>query len=148
MPQKPQNKTQPTTVSAKDFLSKLKNEQQRKDSETLIRLMRKISGKAPVMWGPSIVGFDKVHYKYESGREGDMSALGFSPRSTALTVYLIDGTSKYKELLSKLGSHKTSTVCVYIKRLSDINIAILEKILTLSYQYAMSQYKGTHRADR
>ena len=147
MPQKSQNKTQPTNVSVKDFLSGIKSQQKRKDAETLIHLMQGISGDAPVMWGPSIIGFGRCHYKYESGREGDMSVLGFSPRAAALTIYLVDGTVKYREFLSELGPHTTGTVCLYIKRLEDVDMGVLEKILKASYQYVMSHNMGMHRAD-
>lgn len=142
-----QNKTQPTKASVKDFLSDIKDEQRKKDAQEIRRLMAKISGKTPVMWGPSIVGFDQCHYKYESGREGDMGAIGFSPRKSNLTVYLVDGTSKYQELLKNLGPHKTGKVCLYIKHLDDINMSVLEKIIEKSYQYAISHKMDMHRAE-
>ncbi len=97
------------------------------------------------MWGPSIVGFDRYHYRYESGREGDVGAIGFSPRKSNLTIYLGDGTSKYKKLLSKLGPHKTGKVCLYIKHLSDINIKVLEELVRASYQYVMSHKIDMHK---
>lgn len=147
MANKSQNKTQPTKVPINDVLSGITDEQQRKDAEALIRLMRKITGKAPVMWGPSIVGFDRYHYKYESGREGDTGAIGFSPRRSNLTIYLVDGTSRYQDLLSKLGPHTTGKACLYIKRLSDVNVSVLEKLLKVSYQYVMSHKMDMHRAE-
>jgi hypothetical protein len=147
MPTKSQNKTQPTKVSVKDFLAGIKDEQRRKDAIEIARLMRKITGKPAVMWGPSIVGFDKYHYKYESGREGDMAATGFSPRSTALTLYLSGGTSKYAKLLGKLGPHKTGNVCLYIKRLSDVDMSVLEELIRDSYKYAMSHKDDMDRAE-
>lgn len=146
MKKQSQTKTQPTKASVKDFLSGLKDKQ-RKDSEELIRLMRKISGKPPVMWGPSIIGFDKCHYKYESGREGDMGAMGFSPRKTNLTIYLVDGCSKYKDLLSKLGTHTIGKVCVYIKHLSDVDMKVLEKVLRSSYKFAMAHKNNMGRVE-
>lgn len=133
-----QNKTQPTKVSVKDFLSGIQDVQRMKDAEVLVRLMRKITGKTAVMWGPSIIGFGQYHYKYESGREGDIGAIGFSPRASNLTVYLVDGTSKYRALLRNLGPHKTGKVCLYIKHLKDIDMAVLEKIVTTSYKYVVS----------
>ena len=139
-----QNKTQHTEASVKDFLSSIKDEQQREDAQQINRLMGKITGKTPVMWGSSIVGFDSCHYKYESGREGEMGAVGFSPRKSNLTIYLVDGTSKYREMLSKLGSHKTGKVCLYIKRLGDVDMDVLEKIIKKSYQYVMSHKMGMH----
>lgn len=137
---------QPTEVSVKTFLSHIADEQQRKDAERLCFIMNKITGKNPVMWGPSIIGFDTYHYKYESGREGDAAAAGFSPRKTNLTLYLPDGLNKYGELLSALGPHKTGKVCVYIKRLSDINIRILEELIRTSYHYVLSRQNDMHRA--
>lgn len=142
-----ENKTKPTRVSVKTFLSGIGNEQKKKDAEALARLMRKITGKPAVMWGPSIIGFDRCHYKYESGREGDMGALGFSPRASALTVYLVDGTSKYQALLRKLGPHTTGKACVYIKRLSDVDMDVLETVLRSSYAYAMSHKDDMGRAE-
>ncbi len=142
-----QNKTQPTKVLVKDFLASIKNEQQRKDGEQLVRLMKKVTGKPAVMWGPSIIGFDKYHYKYESGREGDMVMAGFSPRASNLTIYLVGGTSKYAKLLSKLGPHTTGKVCVYIKRLNDINMAVLEEVIRTSYEYAVAHKNDMSRAE-
>lgn len=141
------NKTQPTTVSIKDFLSGIQDESKKKDAQQLVQLMSEITGKPPVMWGPSIIGFDQCHYNYESGREGDTGAIGFSPRKTNLTIYLVDGVSKYTTLLSKLGPHKTGKVCVYIKRLSDIDMKILEELIRESYKYIMSRKTDMHRAE-
>ncbi len=140
------NKTVPTKVPVKEFLATIEKEEKRKDAEALVRLMRKVSGKPAVMWGPSILGFDTCHYKYESGREGDMGAIGFSPRATNLTVYFVDGTSKYAKELAKLGPHTTGKVCLYIKRLRDIDMSVLEEIVTRSYAYAMSRKNAMHRA--
>lgn len=128
------NKTQPTNVSVKDFLSGIKDNQQRKDAQKLCKLMSQITGKQPVMWGSSIIGFDQYHYKYASGREGDIGALGFSPRKSNLTIYLIDGMSGHRELLQKLGPHTTGKACLYIKRLDDVDMSVLKKLLTDSYK--------------
>lgn len=113
----------------------------------MARLMRRISGKSPVMWGPSIIGFDRVRYKYESGREGEMGAIGFAPRSPNLNIYLTDGTKKYERELNKLGPHKTGKVCLYIRRLSDIDIGVLEEVITRSYQYAISRKTDMPKVD-
>ena len=142
-----QNKTHPTKASVKDFLSGIKDEQQKKDAQEISRLMAKISGKTPVMWGPSIVGFDQCHYKYESGREGDMGVIGFSPRKSNLTIYLVDGTSKYQKLLKNLGPHKTGKVCLYIKHLGAVNMDVLEKIIEKSYRYVMSHKIDMHKTE-
>jgi len=128
------------------FLNDLPDEQRRHDSEHLCRLMNRITGKPPVLWGSGIIGFDQYHYKYDSGREGDMPAVSFAPRKSKLTVYLLDGLSKYPELLSNLGRHKTGKVCLYIKRLSDVDMTVLEELITASYTYVMSHKHDMHRA--
>ena len=143
-----QNKTQPTTSSVERFISSIEDENKRMDAMELRRLMEKMTGQPAVMWGSSIIGFDKVHYKYESGREGDMGAIGFSPRRSNLTIYFVDGVSKHSELLAKLGPHKTGKAsCLYIKRLSDIDMNVLEKLIKDSYQYVMSHKYEKHRVE-
>lgn len=141
------NKTQPTGASVDAFLETLTNEQQRQDSLELINMMSEISGEPPKMWGPSIIGFGLCHYKYESGREGDMGVIGFSPRKGTLCVYFDEGMSHHHDQLSKLGPHKTGKVCLYIKRLSDINRTILRQMVENSYSYVMSHQHAMHRAD-
>lgn len=141
------NKTQPTAVSFSSFVDTLDNDQRKADALALSKLMEDISGHKPVMWGPSIVGFDTCHYKYESGREGDMGILGFSPRKANMVVYLVDGVSRYKQQLSKLGPHTTGKVCIYIKRLSDIDMGVLEQILHDSYTYAKTHDQDMGRAE-
>jgi hypothetical protein len=145
MSTKPQNKTQATKASVKDFIAVITNETRRKDAETLVRLMCKITGKPAVMWGPSIIGFGNFHYKYASGREGDICAIGFSPRSNAQTLYLATDSSKYMALLKKLGQHKTSKACLYIKHLSDVDMSVLEALIRDSYEYVMSRKNDMHR---
>lgn len=116
---KTENKTQQTDASVADFIATVPDVQKREDSAALVKLMSEITGEEAKMWGPSIVGFGSVHYKYDSGREGDMGVTGFSPRKSALTIYLVDGFEKYTSYLEKLGTFKTSKVCLYVKRLSD-----------------------------
>lgn len=108
--------------------------------------MQRISGHAPTLWNVGTIGFDSYHYKYDSGREGDSQTIGFYPRKGKITVYLMDGTVRYSELLSRLGKHTTSRVCIYIKRLSDIDLSILEQIVRQSYEYVKSQDGHMHRA--
>ena len=141
------NKTQATSSSVKSFLDSVTNEIRRNDAEWLISVMEKITGFPPVMWGPSIIGFGTCHYKYESGREGDMPAAAFSPRAASTTIYLIDGMSRYDELLKKLGPHKTSKVCLYINRLQDVDLKVLEEILQMSYAYSKAHDGNMHRAE-
>lgn len=131
--------------SVKDFIATL-DESTEKDTRVLIKMMRRISGHGPKLWNVGTIGFDSYHFKYDSGREGDCQTIGFYPRKGKITVYLMDGTARYSELLARLGKHTTSRVCVYIKRLSDIQLPILEQIVQQSYEYVKSQDGHMHRA--
>ena len=122
-------KTKKTKASVKDFLSALKDEQQRKDSLLVARMMEKATGDKPEMWGPSIVGFGHVTLRYPSGRELDWMKIGFSPRKQNLTLYVLNGSKEQIELLKKLGKHKTGKGCLYINRLADVDTNVLEKII-------------------
>lgn len=134
-----ENKTRQTDYPVADFINSLGDEQVISDCLELIEMMSKISGHKPKMWGPSIIGFDTYHYKYESGREGDAPVLGFSPRKGKLSVYIEEATKhKYPELFAKLGKHTTSKVCIYIKHLSDVDTAVLSQIIEKSYSYTKS----------
>lgn len=124
------NKTTETSRSVYDFINAVKDETKRKDSLSLIQLIEKQTALAPKMWGPSIVGFGSYHYKYDSGHEGDSPLVGFSPRASAITLYLSGHFEKREELLEKLGKHKTDKGCIYVKKLGDINIETLQKMIT------------------
>ncbi len=126
------NRTVPTTVSVNDFLASL-SESRRGEAEQLMQIMTKVSGDKPVMWGPSIIGFGQAHYKYETGREGDVAKLGFSPRKAAITVYFMEGFAGYHDELQRFGKHKTSVSCLYINKLTDIDMVVLEGMLKKSY---------------
>ena len=130
-----QNKTRPITTSVTSFLNSVEDEIQRRDSHTLISIMKEITGEEPVIWGSSIIGFGSYHYKYNSGREGDMLLTGFSPRKQNLSLYIMAGFTKYEELLQKLGKHKTGKSCLYIKRLSEINTDVLIELIKASYDH-------------
>ena len=130
----------------KEFIASLGDEQSVKDCMVLIEMMQRISGHEPKLWNVGTLGFDSYHYKYDSGREGDGQAIGFYARKGKITIYLMDGTVRYSELLAGLGKHSTSRVCVYIKRLSDIQLPILEQIVQQSYAYIKSQDGHMHRA--
>jgi hypothetical protein len=132
--------------SVKDFVASLDDEQTAKDCRVLIEMMQRISAHKPRMWNIGTIGFDTYHYKYDSGREGDSQTIGFYPRKGNITIYLMDGTVRYSALLARLGKHTTSRVCVYIKRLSDIQLPILEQIVQQSYEYIKSQDGHMHRA--
>ena len=127
------NKSTQNTTSVKEFIASL-DEQTLKDSKVLIKMMQGISGSKPKLWNASTIGFDSYHYKYDSGREGDSFIIGFYPRKGKITVYLMDGTARYSELLAKLGKHTTTGYCVYIKHLSDVELPILEQILQRSHE--------------
>ena len=120
-----ENKTQPTEKSVIDFLNSVENDQRRDDSFEVLKLMEKITGEPAKMWGPSIVGFGSYHYKYATGREGDFLATGFSPRKTALTLYIMSGFSNYHKLMENLGKYKTGKSCLYVKKLTDLNLVVL-----------------------
>lgn len=123
----------------KDFIAALADEQLVKDCQVLIEMMQRISGHAPQMWNVGTIGFDSYHYQYASGREGDSHVIGFYPRKGKITVYLMDGTARYSDLLARLGKHTTTGYCLYIKRLSDVELPILEQIVQASYEHIKSQ---------
>ncbi len=137
---KSNNKTVETDASVSDFLAGIENEAKRKASEKIVAMMEEVSGEKPVMWGPSIIGFGRYHYKYESGREGDFMKLGFSPRKQNLTLYIMPGFQRYQELMDNLGKYKTGKSCLYVKKLEDINWDTLKELSSLSYQYMTEKY--------
>ncbi|MFN8399629.1 MAG: DUF1801 domain-containing protein [Anaerolineales bacterium] len=139
------SKSTPQNTSVQEFVAALGDEQSIADSHALIDMMKRVSGHEPKLWNVGTIGFDAYHYKYDSGREGDSQTIGFYPRKGKLTVYLMDGTSRHSELLTRLGKHTTSRVCVYIKRLSDIDLSVLEQIVQQSYAYIKSQDGHMHR---
>ena len=121
------------------YIASLDDEQTVKDSETLIEMMQRISGHEPTLWNVGTIGFGTYHYKYDSGREGDGHTIGFYPRKGKLTIYLMDGTARHSELLAKLGKHSTTGYCVYIRRLSDVELPVLERIVQESYEFVESK---------
>ena len=133
-------KTKQHSGSVKEFVDAVKNDTRRADARVILKLLRKITGKQAKMWGPSIIGFDKYHYKYDSGHEGDICMIGFSPRSASLVFYIMTGFKGYNGLLKKLGKHKTSKACLYINKLADVDMAVLEEILSQSYQFTRQKY--------
>lgn len=134
------NKTTQTDASVNAFLQIVEDEQRRQDSLTVCKMMQEITGVEPKMWGPSIVGFDTYHYKYESGREGDFMIVGFSPRKTALTLYIMPGFGRYAELMEKLGKYKTGKSCLYVKKLSDVDEKVLRELIAESVRYMREKY--------
>jgi hypothetical protein len=131
-----ENKTKPTKASVTAFLNNIKDQQVRDDCFTLVEMMQKVSKSEPVMWGSAIVGFGSYHYVYESGREGDSILIGFSPRKQNISIYLMGGLSTVEDELSKLGKHKTGGGCLYIKSLSEVNVAVLRKVFAKAFKEA------------
>lgn len=125
-------KTKPTKASVDKFIKSQPDAQVRADCAVLSKLMTEATGEKPEMWGPSIVGFGSYHYKYATGREGDMPIIGFSPRKQALTLYLWMYGPEQQDLLKKLGKHNTGKWCLYIKRLSDVDLPTLKKLIKAS----------------
>ena len=136
-------KTQPTKASVKEFFNQISDKERRDDCIAVAKMMEEITGHKPKMWGPSIVGFGTYHYKYASGREGDWPIAAFSPRKKDLTLYIMMGFEKQTELMKQLGKHSTSKSCLYIKRLSDVHIPTLKKLIKTSVKqlkdYRMSR---------
>lgn len=122
------------------FLHSVEDEKKREDCYTLLKMMHQITGDEPKMWGSSIVGFGSYHYKYESGREGDFFITGFSPRKQALTLYIMPGFGRYGELMQKLGKYKTGKSCLYIKKLTDVDVEVLKSLIEESAAHMNSKY--------
>ncbi|MCB2220317.1 MAG: DUF1801 domain-containing protein [Bacteroidetes bacterium] len=122
-------KTKKNEASVESFLNAVEDEQKRKDCFTILELMKKITGADPKMWGPSMIGFGDYHYTYASGREGDWFLTGFSPRKQAITLYIMDYVEKHENILADLGKFKHGKGCLYVKRLSDIDMDVLEKLI-------------------
>ena len=118
-----ENKTKPAKISVAAFIDAITDQSRRADAKALVKLMQKASGEKPTMWGPSIIGFGSHHYVYDSGREGDMPLIAFSPRKSATVLY---GLSSSEALLPKLGKHTRGKGCVYIKKLADVDQKVLE----------------------
>ena len=125
-------KTQRNDDSVDDFIAGIENDRKREDAKTLLGMMERVTGEEPHMWGPSIIGFGDQHYKYESGREGDWFKIGFSPRKQNLTLYITDYIPDDDPLMAKLGKYTTGKVCIYIKRLDDVDTDVLEELIDRS----------------
>ena len=125
----PENKTKQTRASVATYLAGIQDDIRREDCETLARLMTKVTKEKPRMWGTSIVGFGTLHYKYESGREGDTCLVGFSSRKSDISVYGLASSPHREALLAQLGKHKTGKGCLYIRRMSDIDEGVLERLI-------------------
>ncbi|MEM7708800.1 MAG: DUF1801 domain-containing protein [Pseudomonadota bacterium] len=136
-------KTRQNAADVKSFLKGVKDPKRREDALAMLDIMGELTGETPRMWGSSIVGFGKYHYVYESGREGDWMATGFSPRKQALTLYIMSGFSGEDGLMEKLGTFKTGKSCLYVKRLEDVHLPTLKKLITKSYRHIKKKYAST-----
>ncbi|QBZ97577.1 DUF1801 domain-containing protein [Flavobacterium sangjuense] len=132
-------KTTVTEVNVTEFIQKVANEVKRKDSFQLVEIFKAITGCDPKMWGPTIIGFGNYHYKYESGHEGDMPVAAFSPRKEAIVLYFAEFENR-AQLLEKLGRNKSGKACVYVKKLEDINLSVLEELTRASINYTRLKY--------
>lgn len=134
-------KTKQNNASVKDFLETVQDESKKKDCDIVLKMMKRITGEKPKMWGGSIIGFGKYHYKSErSKQEGDWFITGFSPRKQNLTIYIIAGFTAYGELMKKLGKYKTGAGCLYMNKLADVDIAVLEELVARSYKYMKQKH--------
>ena len=136
-----ENKTKPTKKSVTAFINGIDDKQKRADVKKVAAMMRKATGARAAMWGPGIVGYGQYHYQYASGREGDFMLTGFSPRKQALTVYIISGFKPFDSMMKKLGKYKTGKSCLYIKRLSDVDEAVLARLISASVKYMRKNYE-------
>jgi hypothetical protein len=127
-------KTKPTDTPVADVVAALPDERKRQDAEAIVELMQEITGQPPVLWGSSIIGFGSHHYVYPTGNSGDWPPIAFSPRKTAFTIYLMGELDPHEERLTRLGKHTRSKGCLYIKRLSDVDIAVLREIVEASHR--------------
>ena len=131
--------------AVQDYLDGVPSPTRRRDAETLLELMGRVTGEPARMWGSSVIGFGQYHYRYESGREGDAAAVSFSPRKAATTIYLLDGVGAYPDKLSRLGPHTTGVGCLYVKDLAKVDLGVLEEIVGESY-HTLTSGTYTNRA--
>lgn len=135
------NKTTQTEADVLAFIASVPSERKREDSLALVALMREMAGEEPRMWGPTMIGFGKYRYAYKSGRTGENFLVGFSPRKANLTVYINGGLERHAGLLEKLGKHTTGNVCLYIKKLADVDMAVLRELVAQSVDWSKADAK-------
>lgn len=133
-------KTRETEVTVDDFIANVPDPQRREDAKKLRAMMERISGYPARMWGPSIIGFGRYKYRYESGHEGEMARIGFSPRAKELVLYVVDDFPRHRALMDRLGKHRTGKCCLYIKRLSDVDEEVLEELVTEGFARTREKY--------
>lgn len=133
-------KTKQNDASVEEFLGAVANERRREDAFAALELLTRVTGREPRMWGTSIVGFGSYRYRYASGRTGEWPRIGFSPRKQNLTVYVMPGFSNYDEILSRLGKHRTGKSCLYVNKLADIDMGVLEELVGSSLEAMAELY--------
>lgn len=132
-------KTRPTEVDPRDFVDAIEHPVRRADAHVLLAMMQEASGRPPLMWGPSIVGFGAYHYRYPIGRQGDAPAIGLSPRTSSLALYGLTGHPASNELLARLGKHRLSASCLYVNTLADVDLGILRELMDTGHGYVMAE---------
>ncbi|MEM5517637.1 DUF1801 domain-containing protein [Henriciella sp. AS95] len=138
---KAENKTKPTAQSPTAFIDSVENKTRRDDAKRLLKIFAEVTNLEPKMWGPSIIGYGRYHYKYESGREGDFLLTGFSPRKSNLAIYILSGYSGLEAQLEQLGKHKLGKSCLYINKLADVDEDVLREIIKHGIQYMRAKYE-------
>lgn len=140
MTQKSRNKTVATEQSAQDYVQTITPAQKREDSLHLLKMMARVTGAPAIMWGGSMIGFGQYHYKYESGREGDFFMTGFAPRKANIAIYIMPGFKPFPEQMEKLGKYKTGKSCLYVNKLKDVDLDVLEDLVRRSYEWMEQKY--------
>lgn len=140
---KAQNKTQTTEVSVDDFIAAIEHPVRRADAMALNDMFKRVTGWKPRMWGPTIIGYGQYHYTYESGREGDFLATGFSPRKSNLSVYIMPGYGDFSDHLARLGKHKIGKSCLYINKLADVDLGVIEELVRAGLDDLASRWPVT-----
>lgn len=135
------NKTKPTEVLPSEFVQSVEHPVRKADAAKLLFLFERVTGLAPKMWGPSLIGYGRYHYKYDSGREGEMFMTGFSPRKANLVIYVMPGYLDLKDKLARLGKHKLGKSCLYINKLEDVDEDVLAEIIEYGVQYMRGKYE-------
>ena len=135
-----QNKSQPAEASVADFIAAVEHPTRRADAQALDVMFQRVTGRAPRMWGPAMIGYGQYHYVYDSGREGDFLATGFSPRKANLSIYILPGYADYGELLARLGKHKEGKSCLYVNKLADVDMGVLEDLVRAGLRDLEARY--------
>ncbi|MAK62177.1 MAG: hypothetical protein CMK09_14500 [Ponticaulis sp.] len=137
---KAENKTKATDVDPKSFVANVEHDGRRADAETLLDVFTEVTGLEPSMWGPSMIGYGRYHYKYESGREGEFLMTGFSPRKANMVVYVLPGYTDHSDILNRIGKYKLGKSCLYINKLADVDMDVLKELITAGFDEMKTRY--------